>query len=1030
MADGNAAWCIEKQRVIPDFVAKECFGTLRSKKCTEVTYLDNYMCFECRQIPNIPSLRLRVLRRANARETPVSTLTKVKNATLSSSDKAQKLKAYRKFQAKQRTKLLRTRKQLLRARGKVKALHAIASEHAERGDTAALSETFKLAYSKGVMSERTKTLGFINDIVRNIKRKAKGRRYSKFTKSLYEVARIYGGTRMVKFLSANLGGPSESTVKRSSTQKKGLGQCGFQIKNIEETKEMYKSLMEEHNIGSVIVEQAEDETVIIKSLQYDQTTDSIIGSCGPKGPDHKCLPNYTLAVGAGDNAYERIERFFENSTIPHMARVIMLNPVHVMLPSMVVYLSPTCNTFDHRDVISQWRIIQNMYNEHFLKVFNAPLVGKASDGDSRRRKAMMQSATSEVGERVKIDHPNFTLTCCIERTENGQVSSLNIMDQDYIHNGKKLTYPLDHATRRLSLGNHMAHMNHLVYLQSHIDQLFHGLRHEDVVREDRQNWASSQRLMFPRVQEQLHLIEQGVGGERPEDVKGTRMYLKVCHLYVEIFCSLDKTLLQRVVASSTVANFMRIWRWWIYRNPNLSLTTNFLTRQCYDDVLLSCHAAVLFIIAARDYMLDQPLPLAKTGSDCCEDLFSQFGSWVMNRHNYTFADMVRVLPEMNTLNQMRADPDEPDIPKGHKKQINIWDKGHNLPEHPPNMSAYPADDELAQAWEDGLHEAQEMCRELGMCPDPPADVNDPPDLGPDPPNDPPPPDPEQEEIWFFHPHILHVNDERLLQEAMADEDDDLNDEGGDSTETEIATELRHQLETGDEKSKHCPTVTVPNTNQQIHKSTLISMLNSNGGEKLSKDRLRRVQSAKTQQTQDCQNEIASNHRKEIGLYHDIAFTVRQANEISYKLGRVQRIIKQGRCKVEYKRPIDLDETKNDNINLHVILYEENANVYTYAVGQWKVLQVKDVIMGVELNYDEDGDKFSMDVEDRKELHNFIQVENNKRIHQKKKRGERSQAVSANNVGIDGRVVVDVEPIQNTSGNRRSDRRRKAIVHDS
>lgn len=114
----------------------------------------------------------------------------------------------------------------------------------------------------------------------------------------------------------------------------------------------------------------------------------------------------------------------------------------------------------------------------------------------------------------------------------------------------------------------------------------------------------------------------------------------------------------------------------------------------------------------------------------------------------------------------------------------------------------------------------------------------------------------------------------------------------------------------------------------------------------------------------------------------------------------------------------------------MILYEENANVYTYAVGQWKVLQVKDVIMGVELNYDEDGDKFSMDVEDRKELHNFIQVENNKRIDRKKKRGERSQAVSANNVGIDGRVVVDVEPIQNTSGNRRSDRRRKAIVHDS
>lgn len=36
-----------------------------------------------------------------------------------------------------------------------------------------------------------------------------------------------------------------------------------------------------------------------------------------------------------------------------------------------------------------------------------------------------------------------------------------LCDQDYIHNHKKLLNPLDHATRVLTMGPYLVHMNHL-----------------------------------------------------------------------------------------------------------------------------------------------------------------------------------------------------------------------------------------------------------------------------------------------------------------------------------------------------------------------------------------------------------------------------------------------------------------------------------------------------------------------------------------------------------------------------------------
>ena len=121
--------------------------------------------------------------------------------------------------------------------------------------------------------------------------------------------------------------------------------------------------MAEHNIESVIVETAEDETSIIKHLTYNQKTDLIIGSCGEESPSHQCVVDYVHRVGDGDDAYEKLVTFFSKSVISNMARVMIFNPLHIHLPTLVIYLGATCNRFDHKFVDEQWEKCKNIYKK-------------------------------------------------------------------------------------------------------------------------------------------------------------------------------------------------------------------------------------------------------------------------------------------------------------------------------------------------------------------------------------------------------------------------------------------------------------------------------------------------------------------------------------------------------------------------------------------------------------------------------------------------------------------------------------------
>lgn len=138
---------------------------------------------------------------------------------------------------------------------------------------------------------------------------------------------------------------------------------------------------------------------------------------------------------------------------------------------------PTCNRFDHEFVIRQWQTVERLYDKELHDIVG-PSIGHSSDGDSRRRKRMLQLGRSNIGSRYRPvpTELGFVLSCRKVETENGYTIR-DACDQDYIDNHKKLLNPLDHASRVLMLGDYLVHMNHLQLVYEMFPIPDHGLLH-------------------------------------------------------------------------------------------------------------------------------------------------------------------------------------------------------------------------------------------------------------------------------------------------------------------------------------------------------------------------------------------------------------------------------------------------------------------------------------------------------------------------------------------------------------------------
>ena len=129
------------------------------------------------------------------------------------------------------------------------------------------------------------------------------------------------------------------------------------------------------------------------------------------------------------------------------------------------------------------------------------------------------------------------------------------------------------------------------------------------------------------------LIEgRNADGIRDPTLRGTSIYLKLVFYYMEIFISLEASLYERIRYAGAVTIFMRIWRNYVVMRAGLTLKDDFLTRETFQDVLLSTHTTVMVIAWFAEHHPNNPCALPLLGTDAVEVYFSQNGSWVINEH--------------------------------------------------------------------------------------------------------------------------------------------------------------------------------------------------------------------------------------------------------------------------------------------------------------------------------------------------------------------------------------------------------------
>ena len=144
---------------------------------------------------------------------------------------------------------------------------------------------------------------------------------------------------------------------------------------------------------------------------------------------------------------------------------------------------PTCNRFTQDEVLDQWQQINRLFKETLEEEFG-PLIGNSSDGDSRRRKLIVQLMTKDETESFRpiSEKSGFTFAAVKEQVGDHYVIR-SLGDQDPIHNHKKLVNHLDHISRSLCIGPGLfVHMNHIEQVIQRLPVLEHGLTREHVRR--------------------------------------------------------------------------------------------------------------------------------------------------------------------------------------------------------------------------------------------------------------------------------------------------------------------------------------------------------------------------------------------------------------------------------------------------------------------------------------------------------------------------------------------------------------------
>lgn len=188
---------------------------------------------------------------------------------------------------------------------------------------------------------------------------------------------IIGGRLLYETLYSNLSNalPSITTLNRT------LDECQKISEGAVRLSELKEFLLKRKYPMRIFI--SEDQTAILKRVQYDPKTNKMVGFQLPL-----CKKNgFPTTNNFYVNSIEDIRTAFQNETLSNNAYVFMAQPLVDKAPAFCVAIYGSENRFDHNSVLQRWKYLQTQANMHGIHI-----EGFSSDGDARCLKAMKISS--------------------------------------------------------------------------------------------------------------------------------------------------------------------------------------------------------------------------------------------------------------------------------------------------------------------------------------------------------------------------------------------------------------------------------------------------------------------------------------------------------------------------------------------------------------------------------------------------------------------------------------------------------------
>lgn len=219
--------------------------------------------------------------------------------------------------------------------------------------------------------------------------------------------------------------------------------------------------------------------------------------------------------------------------------------------------------------------------------------------------------------------------------------------QDIVHIGTKLRNRLLDSVIFLLIGNKVASVSHLKILINTVSKSIHGLVYSTICPDDRQNYNSLERIMDTRVREALTTYILGS--------EGTIEFIRICH---EVTSSLyDDNLppLARLLRIWRSTYFLRGWRFWLKKTDGVDLETNFISTNAYQCIELNAKNLVILMKKFREEGLTQLFHPTLYNSQPCEEAFRKLrsmGTLNFTKINFSLLELTHLIGRIELMDDI------------------------------------------------------------------------------------------------------------------------------------------------------------------------------------------------------------------------------------------------------------------------------------------------------------------------------------------------------------------------------------------